>query len=253
MEKELLAWLESLNLTKQEAEILAFIMVKGQATVNEISEGLGIARPHVYTALKNLWAKGFIAKSSSRPAVYNALPSIDALRMRVKELSEWYERMLSVVESLASRVSLPERAVFIEGGNAFLTHLVNDVSKAKMLVWIALPRLSIAGKSLETALYSARSRGVDVRVAACDYGLLKRFPSSPNFYRYVEPPPPFVLAIVDSTSYFSPATVDFLPGGIVTRSPQIVREYKAYFEHIWSEDYLHTVHKIRVRSPREVY
>ena len=71
MEKELLAWLESLNLTKQEAEILAFIMVKGQATVNEISEGLGIARPHVYTALKNLWAKGFIAKSSSRPAVYN--------------------------------------------------------------------------------------------------------------------------------------------------------------------------------------
>lgn len=253
MERELVSWLEHLGLSRREAEILSFLLTRGGATVGEISEELGIARPHVYTTLKSLWRRGFVAKTGGRPAYYTAAPSMDVLKHKVEEKAQWDERMLRIIENLTAKSGLPERTLLIEGANAFLTHLLRDIKRARTYVWVVTPRLSTLGSGALQSIIDARSRGCETRVATGDFSFFRRYSMAPSFARYIEPPPPFVLALVDNTAYFAPAMDNVLSGGLVSRDEITVRHYKTYFEHIWVEDYARTLYKVRIRSPREEY
>jgi len=253
VEKELIAWLEHLGLSRREAEILSFLLLRGRATVGEISEALGIARPHVYTTLKVLWQRGLVAKTEGRPAYYTASPSLEVLKRKVEEREMWNERMLRLLESLTAKAELPEQTVLLEGVNAFLTQLLKHVKSARTYVWVATPRLSTLGSGAVQAFFNARSRGCDTRVATGDFTFFRRYSTIPSFVRYIEPSPPFVLAIIDDTAYFAPAVNDVIGGGLVSRDSVIVRQYKAFFEHIWVEDYIRTLYKVRIRAPREEY
>jgi len=253
VEKELISWLEELNLTRREAEILALLLVRGKATVGEISEALNIARPHVYTTLKSLWMRGYVAKSERRPAFYTAEPSLEILREKIEEKARRNERMLKLIEGLASKASVPKGVVLVEGSSAFLTQLGQAIDRARIYLWIAAPRFSILGPSSERKIFNARNRNCDVRVATGDFAFFRKYPAAPSFVRYIEPPPPFILCVADGEAFFAPTFQDFVSWGLVIREDTIVRQYKAYFEHIWVEDYIRTLYKVRVRYPREEY
>ncbi len=247
---DMVRWLRFLGFTQREADILYLFLERGPLTAREISERLGMAMPHVYSALKRLYEMGLVARVRGRPSRYVAVGVARSLEEMLERRITEGEELIREVRRLEARTrSVASTAIF--GGRAGLVgSLRADMERASVLLWAAAPTLRIV-PGLEGQVQRARSRGCDVRVVTGDLEFVRRVGESPGFIRYVEPPPPFALFIVDGTGYFAPVLGEEVVSGYMTRDPLALGRLKRYFEHLWRDDYVTTLYRLRMNTPRE--
>ena len=249
LEESLTGWLRSLGFTERESQIISHLISNGPSTVASISKGTGIPRPHVYITLKELASKGLVSKTHSRPTSYSLSGLTSYLRERVSHQLEFSRKMLKFVEAMLPRDSGATRVH--EERRSFLESLMRSLEDVRVRFWSVIPYLHVVeGLSIKRIL-RIRSRGVEVRVATSDANLLRSFLEAPSFVRFIQPPPPFFLAIIDRRALFSPLIEDRLSYGIESGEEAIVKNYERYFSHIWSDDYVVTLNKLRMTTPKE--
>ena len=70
IENNLIAELQKLDLTLNEARILLFLMTHGNSTASDVSRNTGIQRTETYNYISTLLAKGVVFSTFDRPQKY---------------------------------------------------------------------------------------------------------------------------------------------------------------------------------------
>ncbi len=235
-------FLRELGFSGREANVLGLLLEKGALTVSEISDSLGIARPHIYTVLKSLMRRGLVARIVGRPARYTAEPAVYTLRRLFREKTKMWE---SILEELELRIKSYRGVLLVEDSSSFLDILYLRAKEAGFRVWLVIP--GVLEHTVKELLRNV-SRRAELRVVIGSLPLLRGLDLPPTVGRYVEPASPFLLAVVDNTVFFAPVVGEKIIWGVVIEG---AREYVDYFEHIWSEDYVTTLYKFRMKSPKQ--
>ena len=110
VEAHLVAELQNLDLTLNEARILLFLMTHGNSTASDVSRHTGIQRTETYNYISTLLAKGVVFSTFDRPQKYYALPIdqvIDCLvqtkQNALLSISEKKKSYHEMVESITSQ------------------------------------------------------------------------------------------------------------------------------------------------------
>jgi sugar-specific transcriptional regulator TrmB len=115
IEANLVAELQKLDLTLNEARILLFLMTHGSSTASDVSRHTGIQRTETYNYISTLLSKGVVFSTFDRPQKYYA-PSIDQVidcliqtkqnaLLSITEKKKDYQEM---IESITSAMMIPE-------------------------------------------------------------------------------------------------------------------------------------------------
>lgn len=245
--KELTEWLISLGFSSNEASILLLLSERGALTVSEISKELRIAQPHVYTSLQELFEKGLVEKIGSRPARYCNLNFVSKLDEIIKQRKKYAEKMLNHIRSLSSQSF--KRTIFFRNKEIFKGELLKALKSANHRVWIVIPAFSLIGDNIEKELMKIKNK-VDTRIAISDIRYFRTLGESPSFIRYIQPSPPFILVIIDNRLFFAPIMGNMYLG-ISMDNPDLLLLYSNYFDHIWRDDYVRTLYRLRMTTPKE--
>jgi HTH-type transcriptional regulator, sugar sensing transcriptional regulator len=115
IENTLIAELQKLDLTLNEARILLFLMIHGNATASDVSRHTGIQRTETYNYISTLLAKGVVFSTFDRPQKYYALPInevIDCLvqtkQNALQSITEKKKGYQEMVDSIVSSTIIPE-------------------------------------------------------------------------------------------------------------------------------------------------
>jgi sugar-specific transcriptional regulator TrmB len=115
IETSLVAELQKLDLTLNEARILLFLMTHGSSTASDVSRHTGIQRTETYNYISTLLSKGVVFSTFDRPQKYYA-PSIDQVidcliqtkqnaLLSITEKKKDYQQM---IERITSAMMIPE-------------------------------------------------------------------------------------------------------------------------------------------------
>jgi sugar-specific transcriptional regulator TrmB len=109
VENGLIAELQKLDLTLNEARILLFLMTHGNSTASDVSRHTGIQRTETYNYISTLLSKGVVFSTFDRPQKYYALPIqevIDCLvqtkqnaLQQITEKKKGYQQMIDSIVS----------------------------------------------------------------------------------------------------------------------------------------------------------
>ncbi|WP_048062714.1 TrmB family transcriptional regulator [Caldivirga maquilingensis] len=99
IDDDLVDALTILGLSRKEATVLAYLLLKGSATAREIMADLSIHQPQLYNIMVSLERKGFINVQQSKPKVY--APISMGVIMEMIE-GEMLKRKQAVVKALTS-------------------------------------------------------------------------------------------------------------------------------------------------------
>ncbi|HJS83253.1 MAG TPA: helix-turn-helix domain-containing protein [Nitrososphaera sp.] len=109
VENGLIAELQKLDLTLNEARILLFLMTHGNSTASDVSRHTGIQRTETYNYISTLLSKGVVFSTFDRPQKYYALPIqevIDCLvqtkqnaLQQIAEKKKGYQQMIDSIVS----------------------------------------------------------------------------------------------------------------------------------------------------------
>jgi HTH-type transcriptional regulator, sugar sensing transcriptional regulator len=115
IENTLIVELQKLDLTLNEARILLFLMIHGNATASDVSRHTGIQRTETYNYISTLLAKGVVFSTFDRPQKYYALAInevIDCLvqtkQNALQSITEKKKGYQEMVESIVSSTVVPE-------------------------------------------------------------------------------------------------------------------------------------------------
>jgi len=115
IENTLVVELQKLDLTLNEARILLFLMVHGNATASDVSRHTGIQRTETYNYISTLLAKGVVFSTFDRPQKYYALAInevIDCLvqtkQNALQSITEKKKGYQEMVDSIVSNTVVPE-------------------------------------------------------------------------------------------------------------------------------------------------
>ena len=98
--EDLVSALSVLGLSRKEAMVLAYLLIKGEATAREIIADLSIHQPQLYNILSSLARKGFVNVQDSKPKVY--IPINPGLIMEMIE-SELSKRRQALINALSGQ------------------------------------------------------------------------------------------------------------------------------------------------------
>src|SRR4029079_11449729 len=115
IENTLIVELQKLDLTLNEARILLFLMIHGNATASDVSRHTGIQRTETYNYISTLLAKGVVFSTFDRPQKYYALAInevIDCLvqtkQNALQTITEKKKGYQEMVDSIVSNTVVPE-------------------------------------------------------------------------------------------------------------------------------------------------
>ncbi|MEW6605411.1 MAG: helix-turn-helix domain-containing protein [Thermoproteota archaeon] len=115
IENNLVAELQKLDLTLNEARILLFLMTHGHSTASDVSRHTGIQRTETYNYISTLLAKGVVFSTFDRPQKYYALPInevIDCLvqtkQNALQMIAEKKKDYQGMVEAILSSTVVPD-------------------------------------------------------------------------------------------------------------------------------------------------
>lgn len=143
-ESSLIAELQELDLTSNEARILVFLLTRGHSNASEISRQTGIQRTETYNYISRLLSKGIVFSTFDRPQKYYSAPIEEVIDMLTESKrkalegfesrKEEYRRMLdSIVGNKVVRTGNDgrERYNVIVGENAVLARIERMLGEAK--------------------------------------------------------------------------------------------------------------------------
>ena len=99
IDNDLVDALTILGLSRKEATVLAYLLLKGSATAKEIMADLSIHQPQLYNIMVSLERKGFINVQQSKPKVYAPIGMGVIMEMIENEM---LKRKQAVVKALTS-------------------------------------------------------------------------------------------------------------------------------------------------------
>ncbi len=115
IESNLIAELQKLDLTLNEARVLVFLMTHGNTTASDISRHTGIQRTETYNYISTLLAKGVVFSTFDRPQKYYSLPInevIDCLvqtkQNALNTIAEKKKNYQEMIDSLTRAIIVPE-------------------------------------------------------------------------------------------------------------------------------------------------
>ena len=251
MEKDLVEALRTLGFSKNESKILSFLIEKGEASVQEISERIEVPAPHIYETLKVLYNKGCILKGVKRPVKYMAVADIKYYYDIGKEQVEEINRAVNIVSKHISSREEPKGTYLIGNYKTLRIKYLRFLREIRRSFKGIIPFSSLMDINLQKYIDSISS-ALDVKLVISDKKILEGYTISPPYIRYVEPPPPLLMGIFDDKILISAQLISnvFL-AGFVSYEYEIISFYKEFFKHVWVDDYLRTLYKFRIRTPRE--
>lgn len=143
MESNLVAELQKLDLTLNEARILVFLMTEGQSNASDISRRTGIQRTETYNYISSLLSKGVVFSNFDRPQKYYSIPIeevVDSLVQSKKTALEAFENKKkdyrAMLEALiGNKVVRPEdkkeKYNFVMGESAVAARVRRMIADAK--------------------------------------------------------------------------------------------------------------------------
>ncbi len=247
-EDDILQWLINLGFNSREAKILFLLAKNKPMTAGEIANNLNIPKPHVYSTLQELLKKGLIEQVNERPKKYTNLEFSYKLDNILKEREKVNKHMLKKISNLS--LNEISGSIIIQNRKIFTIEFLKTLKRAKIRIWLVTPTFSVVENDIERELSKVKNR-VDVRIAISDIRYLRTFTESPSFIRYIQPPPPFIFSIVDDTLFFTPLLEHSTYLGFISTKNEIVSMYATYFDHIWKDDYVRTLYRLRMTTPKE--
>jgi len=142
-QEKVLKTLESLGLTKSDAQIYIFLGKKGPQKAIDILKSLKMPRQTLYPAIKDLQGKGIVTATLEHPAKFSAVPFERVLDLFVKAKTEEIQRiqvgrkdLLSDWQSISITETGDESSKFaiIEGRNYIYPRLKQMIEKTKNML-----------------------------------------------------------------------------------------------------------------------
>lgn len=146
-ESSLIAELQELDLTPNEARILVFLLTQGHSNASDISRQTGIQRTETYNYISSLLSKGIVFSTFDRPQKYYSAPieeAVDMLTEAKRKALEGFESKKKVYRSLLDSAignkavrgddDGRERYNVVIGENAILARIERMLDEAKQEV-----------------------------------------------------------------------------------------------------------------------
>ncbi|KUO93469.1 MAG: hypothetical protein AT713_03360 [Caldivirga sp. JCHS_4] len=89
-----------LGLSKKEATVLAYLIMRGSATAKDIMADLSIHQPQLYNVMMSLERKGFVNIQHSKPKVYEPISVGLIMEMIENEASRRKQAIVKAISSL---------------------------------------------------------------------------------------------------------------------------------------------------------
>ena len=222
--------LSLLGLSEYEAKAYEALVRLGEAKPSAVTRESGIPQSKVYDVLNRLVDAGLARVIPERPKRYAPLPP-DRLGPRVtkqrEHLEEAEKRIAELGQLFASRGGPQEVGELW----FFVTATRDAVGTASATVHAIDPRLELMS-GIGPALSDARSRGIDVRVLACEEAQ-GRFPDAEAMIRFIGGEGlALTLLLVDDKLLF--LGVDEPPMSLGTRLAGFLAFGRGYVDYWWS-------------------
>ena len=245
--------LVDLGLTFVQAKIFLTLVQAGTMKAQTISQVSKVTRADVYRTLHKLQECGLIEKEITRPALYRAIPTKDALnimmerytlkhkKLKVKTANLLYKYQKNTIRSFSqfNFVLVPSREALIKRLKKAIDSAENSID-----VSTSRNRLAHACYSLSENLKKAWERGVKGRAVidrgneGTDCEIIQRCWMAPYAgIRYLPTVPRTVMAMYDKTEVFvfkDPTAQLKESPALWSNVPSLVGMAEDYFDILWS-------------------
>jgi sugar-specific transcriptional regulator TrmB len=182
IENKLVAELQKLDLTSNEAKILVYLMARGRSSASDISRYTGIQRTETYNYISGLLARGIIFSTFDRPQKYHSMPLeevVDCLLQSKRNALEVFEgkkkEYAAMFDALVSNKVVAQedkqRYNVIMGENAMNAKISRMLADAKEEVLVLLADknlISFYHAGITEQLIDLTKKGVYVKLrTAC--------------------------------------------------------------------------------------
>lgn len=179
VENGLIAELQKLDLTLNEARILLFLMTHGNSTASDVSRHTGIQRTETYNYISTLLSKGVVFSTFDRPQKYYALPIqevIDCLvqtkqnaLQQIAEKKTGYQQMIdSIVSNTVIQDSdKKESYQIVMGENSINSKIKRMLEEAKEEVTILVTDRNLVNfyhAEITDKMIQLTSKGIRVKL-----------------------------------------------------------------------------------------
>jgi len=242
---------KNLGFNTRESKILSLLLTVNESTAKDISIKTGIKTHHVYEIIERLLEKGIIIKKQGRPARYLVNPDIETFRELARDYIEEINKALNKLEMALKLKNLPSHATLFFKSQKLLVKIIRKHTLNSSIIQAYIPSFKYLGEDYINLL-DKQSNYCDLKVATSDKDIIRRYLVTPPYIRYVEVTFPFLLLIFnDTTVIFSVILLDDIITSLYSTNPKLIRELSTVFNHIWTDDYLRTMYKLRITSTKE--
>jgi sugar-specific transcriptional regulator TrmB len=246
-----------LGLTLSQAKIYVSLIQLGRSSIRQVSNKTGIAREQVYRIMPNLLSKGLVEKELSIPAIYNPIPSKEAisllLQLRSQEtqnIAKETEVFLEQIEDIIPQFRDGESTGFIiiPKMRAFAIRIKNELDKTKKNLdfLTTCPSFNQGVKDFRQSIEDYATKGVKARaiLTDCDENInynnfssiLEWMEITKGEVRYISHEYPMIIAIHDNKNLLmsiDPTKTLTKSAGLFTNNRSIVTMAKHHFETLW--------------------
>lgn len=128
-----------LGLSRKEATVLAYLLVRGSATAREIMTDLSIHQPQLYNVMKSLERKGFVNVQESKPKVYTPI-SIGVIMEMIENEAQRRKQAIMKALELASKSERPRSLLWVTRGvDNIINNTASLIQEAKSELYVSAP------------------------------------------------------------------------------------------------------------------
>ncbi|MBN2112079.1 hypothetical protein JW707_03185 [Candidatus Woesearchaeota archaeon] len=184
VKQEFLSKLKDFGLNTYETKLWTALLSRGISTAGELSDIASVPRSRSYDVLESLERKGFIIMKIGKPIKYIAVPPAEVLERIKKKVIDDAEKQTSTLSKLKNSEVLQELNLLhsqgvelvepadltgaIKGRNNLYNHIDAMIKNAEKKVHLLTTEEGLMRKAdvLKSALQKAKSKGVEVKIAA---------------------------------------------------------------------------------------
>jgi len=155
--------LEKIGLSDYESRALVALIIKNQASADEVAELSRIPRTSAYKALQSLKDKEFITSVEGRPTIFYPVPIEDVKTRVMGELEEVFDK-LETIKGLLSEKGTPQLVYTISSKRGVLSKIGEMLDATKKSFIISTPAIQEVRLEHMQRFKEAMARGVEVTI-----------------------------------------------------------------------------------------
>ena len=195
--ERIIAGLEDLGLSRNEAKVYYVLVTLGESKASEIAKKSGVAREKTYKALKKLKARGYIKEIKGKPARWIAeppekifSPTINEMKRRVNEQEAIIRTLEEFHLKARSRFDKQEVSVWEVGekdSEQLITSMMKNVNDRLDMVLSPYHLTKFTYGEYKDILKKLRKKGIDINIVTwlLDYDIFTHAKLSPYADVYI--------------------------------------------------------------------